>query len=118
MGKQMEQATMDFGEVEPTPPAEEAAQTGQAKVAEPARQEKEAAAAGLTYREASDQLEGIIRRLESNDLELEESLALYQRGVALVSDLRARLADASQRVTVLMGQIEAEDEEAHDTTLS
>jgi exodeoxyribonuclease VII small subunit len=74
--------------------------------------------AGLSYKEASDELERIIKSLESNQLELEESLESYQRGVALLSDLRRRLTDAEQRVEVLMGEIEPEDEESHDTSLS
>ena len=72
----------------------------------------------MTYREASAELEMIIKALESNQLELEDSLARYQRGVELLADLRGRLANAQQRVSALMGQIEADDEESHDTTLS
>ena len=72
----------------------------------------------MTYREASAELEMIIKALESNQLELEDSLARYQRGVELLADLRGRLANAQQRVSALMGQMEAGDEESHDTTLS
>ena len=72
----------------------------------------------MTYREASAELEMIIKALESNQLELEDSLARYQRGVELLADLRGRLANAQQRVSALMGQIEADDEESHDITLS
>ena len=75
-------------------------------------------AAELTYQQASAELESIIRSLESNQLELEESLAQYQRGVELLADLRGRLATAEQRVEALMGQIETEDDETRDTTLS
>ena len=71
----------------------------------------------MTYNQASDELEGIIRALESNQLELEDSLALYQRGVELTSSLRSRLASAEQKVSALMGQIEIETDE-RDTTLS
>ena len=49
----------------------------------------------MTYQQASAELEGIIRSLESNQLELEESLAQYQRGVELLAALRQRLATAS-----------------------
>lgn len=72
----------------------------------------------MTYSEASTELESIVKALESDQLELEESLKLYQRGVELLAALRSRLADAEQRVSALMGQIEADDEESHDTTLS
>ncbi len=73
----------------------------------------------MTYQQASAELEGIIRLLESNQLELEESLAQYQRGVELLAALRQRLATAEQRVSALMGQIEEDpDDQARDTTLS
>ncbi len=73
----------------------------------------------MTYQQASAELEGIIRSLESNQLELEESLAQYQRGVELLAALRQRLATAEQRVSALMGQIEEDpDDQARDTTLS
>lgn len=74
-------------------------------------------AASLTYREATAELEGIVRALESNQLELEESLELYQRGVELLASLRDRLARAEQQVSCLMGQIQVDGDE-RDTTLS
>ena len=73
--------------------------------------------ATMTYREATAELEQVVRALESNQLELEESLELYKRGVELLASLRARLADAEQQVSALMGQIEVDTDE-RDTTLS
>lgn len=64
--------------------------------------------ATMTYREATAELEQVVRALESNQLELEESLELYKRGVELLASLRARLADAEQQVSALMGQIEVD----------
>ena len=84
----------------------------------PVKKKADPATSDLTYQEASAELESIIRSLESNQLELEESLAQYQRGVELLADLRARLATAEQRVEALMGEIEPEDDETRDTTLS
>lgn len=71
----------------------------------------------MTYNEASAELDAIVRALESNQLELEESLRLYQRGVELLASLRTRLVDAEQRVSALMGEIEIESDE-RDVTLS
>lgn len=71
----------------------------------------------MTYREATAELEQVVRALESNQLELEESLQTYKRGVELLSSLRARLAAAEQQVSALMGQIEVDTDE-RDTTLS
>lgn len=64
----------------------------------------------LTYKEASQELELIIRNLESGDLELEDSLESYTRGVELMKSLRARLADAEQKVSVLMKDVDGNDE--------
>ncbi len=71
----------------------------------------------MTYNEANAELEGIVRALESNSLELEESLLLYQRGVELLSSLRSRLVDAQQKVSALMGEIQI-DTDDRDVTLS
>jgi len=72
----------------------------------------------LTFRQAMAELDGIVAKLESNTMELEDSLAGYERGVALLRALRGRLDDAQQKVDVLMGELEqdASDEEI-DTTL-
>lgn len=73
----------------------------------------------LTFREAMAELDGIVGVLESNTLELEESLASYERGVALLAALQGRLAQAQQKVDVLMGELSAEtDDVTRDTTLS
>ena len=63
----------------------------------------------LTYKEASTELELIIRNLESGELELEESLESYTRGVELLRSLRTRLEDAEQKVSVLMKDIDGSD---------
>ena len=73
--------------------------------------------AEMTYNEANAELDAIVRALESNQLELEESLRLYQRGVELLASLRTRLVEAEQRVSALMGEIEIESDE-RDVTLS
>ena len=73
----------------------------------------------LTFQEAMNELDAIVASLESNTLELEESLKSYERGVALLASLQSRLTQARQQVEVLMGQLEASPEdEVNDTTLS
>lgn len=73
----------------------------------------------MTFREAMAELEGIVAKLESNTLELEESLAAYERGVALLRDLQGRLTGAQQKVDVLMGTLEPEvSDDVRDSTLS
>ena len=73
----------------------------------------------LTFREALAELESIVAVLESNTLELEESLASYERGVVLRGARPNRLASAEPPVVGRMGELAAApDDAARDTTLS
>ncbi|MFN8543110.1 MAG: exodeoxyribonuclease VII small subunit [Candidatus Binatia bacterium] len=54
------------------------------------------------FEDALAELEGVVRRLEQGELPLEESLAAFERGMALVQLLGERLADVEQRVEVLL----------------
>lgn len=67
----------------------------------------------MSFREASAELEGIVRELEGGNLELEDSLEAYGRGVELLKDLRARISAAEARVNELLessgGQCEVTD---------
>ena len=65
----------------------------------------------LSFGEALSELEGIVSTLESGQLELEDSLTRYERGVALLRALQTKLADAQQKVTVLIGELESEASE-------
>ena len=56
----------------------------------------------MTFRDASTELEQIVRALENGDLELEESLTTYTRGVELLKSLRDRIASAEQQVRMLL----------------
>lgn len=73
----------------------------------------------MSFREAMAELDGIVGVLESNSLELEQSLISYERGVALLRSLKQRLDDAEQKVVVLMGEFEGAPDDAHrDVNLS
>ena len=73
----------------------------------------------MTFREAMSELNGIVEALESNTLELEESLVKYERGIALLRFLKEGLNTAQQKVVVLMGELEMpEDDTVIDSTLS
>lgn len=74
--------------------------------------------AELSFKQASEELEGIVRALEGNTLELEESLERYERGVLLLRTLQARLVEAQQKISVLLGDIEPESDDSIDTSLS
>jgi exodeoxyribonuclease VII small subunit len=47
------------------------------------------------------ELDGIVKKLEEGDLPLEQSLALYERGVQLSRFCHARLEDAERRIEIL-----------------
>ena len=74
---------------------------------------------GLTFREAMTVLNGIVEALESNTLELEDSLVKYERGIALLRFLKDSLTSAQQKVDVLMGELDLSvDDAVTDSTLS
>ena len=62
----------------------------------------------MTFGEALAELETTVRQLEGGQLELEDSLALYERGVALIGALQAKLSDAELKVNELVGKIAPE----------
>ncbi len=62
----------------------------------------------MAFGEALAELEAIVGALESGQLELEESMSRYERGVALLRSLQGKLTDAQQRVTMLLGELETD----------
>jgi exodeoxyribonuclease VII small subunit len=66
-----------------------------------ARDDKKAAAediAALSFEEALRQLEEIVARLERGQVELEESIAIYERGARLKAHCEKKLKDAQGRI--------------------
>jgi exodeoxyribonuclease VII small subunit len=57
---------------------------------------------GTRFEDALAELEGIVQRLEKGELPLEDSLAAFERGIALVRSLSQRLTEVEQRVEVLL----------------
>lgn len=51
-----------------------------------------------SFEQALKELEDIVRKLESGDLSLDESITLYERGQVLKGLCEARLADARMRI--------------------
>jgi len=58
-------------------------------------------AAATGFEEALAELEAIVARMESGELTLEQSLAAYKRGAALLQYCQLALRDAQQQVKVL-----------------
>jgi exodeoxyribonuclease VII small subunit len=54
------------------------------------------------FEDALAELEGIVQRLEKGELPLEDSLAAFERGMALVRQLGDRLTQVEERVDVLL----------------
>ena len=52
----------------------------------------------MTFEAALSELEGIVRALEAGQTPLEDSIAAYERGMALKQHCEARLKDARLRV--------------------
>ncbi len=65
-----------------------------------------------SFEEALERLEEIVRRMESGDLTLEESLALFEEGVRLTRVCSQRLDEAEKKIEMLtrdaQGEVRAE----------
>jgi exodeoxyribonuclease VII small subunit len=55
----------------------------------------------LTFEQALDQLDQLVRRMESGDLGLDESISAYRRGAELARFCQGRLADAERQIQKL-----------------
>lgn len=57
--------------------------------------------AGLSYEAAYEQLEALVVKLESGDLSLEDSVALYERGQRLSAHCQALLEQAELKTKMV-----------------
>jgi exodeoxyribonuclease VII small subunit len=58
----------------------------------------------VSFEIAINELESIVSQLESGDLELEQSLALFERGIELTRLSQSKLQEAEQKVQILMAK--------------
>lgn len=68
-------------------------------------QEENAASAPLTpksFEKGIEELEAIVQELERGELSLEDSIVLFEKGMALGNACRQQLADAEIRVEILL----------------
>lgn len=63
---------------------------------------KPAANANLDFESTLSQLDGIVSRLESGELPLEEALKEFEMGIQLAKLGQARLQQAEQRIQILL----------------
>lgn len=54
-----------------------------------------------TYKELSDELERVMNDLEQGDLDIDDAVQCYERGLAIVRELEAHLKEAENKVTQL-----------------
>jgi exodeoxyribonuclease VII small subunit len=57
----------------------------------------------LTFEQALEELDALVRRMESGRLGLDDSIAAYQRGAELARYCQARLTAAEEQIKVLEG---------------
>lgn len=65
----------------------------------------------LNFTQVLSRLEEIVERLESPDLDLEESLKLLQEGVKLYKLSKAKLTDANTKITTILKEDTRKEEE-------
>ncbi|MGE0383731.1 MAG: exodeoxyribonuclease VII small subunit [Gammaproteobacteria bacterium] len=63
---------------------------------------------GFNFEESLSELEALVAAMESGELSLEESLARFERGVQLTRACHKALAEAEQKVRILMEKDGAE----------
>ena len=61
-----------------------------------------------SFEQSLAEVEAIIRRVETGEVGLEESIVQYERGVALIRQCRETLDRAEQRVVDLTAQMQAQ----------
>ena len=55
----------------------------------------------MTFEQAMNRLEAIVRKLEAGELPLDETVRLYEEGQRLRNFCEQYLADAEQRITII-----------------
>lgn len=58
----------------------------------------------MSFEEAMAALEQVVGALEKGDVELDKSIALYERGAALKAHCAAKLKDAEEKVELIRAQ--------------
>jgi len=65
---------------------------------------KQTPVAALSFEQALEELDQLVRSMESGQLTLDDALAAYQRGAALARYCQDKLAGAEQQIKVLDAQ--------------
>ena len=72
----------------------------------------------MSFEEAMEELESVVRQLESGKIKLDEAVAVYERGAKLKNFCEQKLADAKSKIDKLVidreGTIVGMEEFKHD----
>jgi exodeoxyribonuclease VII small subunit len=74
--------------------------------------------ASIDFEQSLADLQTLVERLENGELSLEDSLAAFEQGISLTRDCQSALAQAEQKVQVLLerdGELAAEPFDADPT---
>ncbi len=61
--------------------------------------------AELSFEQALDELDALVRRMEAGELNLDDAVAAYRRGAELAKHCQAKLAVAEQEIKQLDGDV-------------
>ena len=62
----------------------------------------------VSFEENIKELEGIVNRLESGEVSLDEMLGLFEEGIRRTKECTSQLKNAEQKITVLMKNSDGE----------
>ena len=72
----------------------------------------------LSFEAALAELEDIVTAMEQGDLNLEDSLSAFERGINLTRQCQTSIKDAEQKVSILVEKMGNEHLEAFDAETS
>jgi len=64
----------------------------------------QSSASKLTFQELSSQLDEVLAQLQTDDVDVDEALKLYEQGTKLITELEKRLEAAEHSVRTLQGK--------------
>lgn len=64
----------------------------------------------LAFEVALEELEEIVSQLESKDMPLEKSLALFEKGISLSKTCTQQISEAEEKVDQLMQQLQNQEQ--------
>lgn len=69
----------------------------------------------MSFEESLTELDALVNQLENGDLDLEDALKKFERGIALARSSQTKLTEAEQRVEILLKDDDASELIPFDT---